>query len=105
MLEPPNSSVSTATENAAGQVELSVSTTNPNNPRGYLDGQVYLIQYQLEHQADGQQQTWDYIIFLLHDEYQVPEQPSWCEHIQPQGYFILNKILSVLRLKPALRCA
>ncbi|MEG5054997.1 MULTISPECIES: hypothetical protein [unclassified Microcoleus] len=86
----------TATTNAAGQVELSVSTTNPNNPRGYLDGQVYLIQYQLEHQADGQQQTWDYIIFLLHDEYQVPEQPSWCEHIQPilQQYSNLYPIMS-----------
>ncbi|MEG4396283.1 hypothetical protein QUB30_28250 [Microcoleus sp. BROC3] len=25
--------------------------------------------------------------------------------VDNQGYFILNKILSVLRLKPALRCA
>lgn len=79
-----------------GKVEVTVSTSNPNNPRKYLDGQVYLIKYQLEGQAKGQQEPWEYIVFLLYDEYQVPEQPSWCEHILPifQQYNNLYPIMS-----------
>jgi len=80
-----------------GTVELSVSTTStPNNYRFYLDGQIYLIQYQLEGQVEGQQQSWDYIVFLLHDEYEVPDQPSWCQHIKPilQQYSNLYPIMS-----------
>ncbi len=80
----------------SGKVELTVSTSTPNNYRVYLDGQVYLIQYQLEGQVEGQQQSWDYIVFLLHDEYQVPEQPTWIDHIQPilEQYNNLYPIMS-----------
>ncbi|MBD2512150.1 hypothetical protein H6G91_33855 [Nostoc muscorum FACHB-395] len=79
-----------------GKVEVTVSTSNPNNPRKYLDGQVYLIEYKLEGQTKGQQEPWEYIVFLLYDEYQVPEQPSWCEHILPifQQYNNLYPIMS-----------
>ena len=84
------------TTDGEGKVELTVSTSTPNNYRVYLDGQVYLIKYQLEGQAEGQQQSWDYIVFLLHDEYQVPEQPTWIDHIQPilEQYNNLYPIMS-----------
>lgn len=81
---------------ADGKVELTVSTSTPNNYRVYLDGQVYLIKYQLEGQTDRQQQTWDYIVFLLHDEYDVPLEPTWVDHIQPilEQYNNLYPIMS-----------
>ncbi|BAZ49110.1 hypothetical protein NIES4103_17210 [Nostoc sp. NIES-4103] len=84
------------TTNSEGKAELSIVTTNPNNPRQYLDGQVYIIQYQLDGQIEGQQQQFDFIYLLLHDEYVVPEQPTWLDHIQPilQQYSNLYPIMS-----------
>lgn len=85
-----------STTNAAGKTTLSVTTQNPGNPRKYLDGQLYLIDYKLEVQPDGEQHSYDNIVILLHDAYQVPDQPTWYDHIQPifQQYGNLYPIMS-----------
>ena len=80
-----------------GKAKLAITTQNPHhNPRGYLDGQIYMFQYQLGKQVADQQQQFDYIFLLLYDEYIIPEQPTWVDHIQPtlQQYSNLYPIMS-----------
>jgi hypothetical protein len=82
--------------NNEGKAVLIVGTSNPNNPRVYIDGQVYRINYKLEEQANEQQHFLDCAILLLFNAYQVPEQPTWIDHIKPifQQYANLYPIMS-----------
>jgi len=79
-----------------GKALLTIGTANPNNPRIYIDGQVYQVKYQLQEQPDDQQHIFDCIILLLYNAYQVPEQPTWIDHIKPifQQYSNLYPIMS-----------
>ena len=81
---------------ALGKADLPIETKDPCNPRVYLDGQIYRLQYSIEHQAPDQQAIFDRIIILLFDSYTVPLQPTWFEHIQPifQQYGNLYPIMS-----------
>ena len=87
---------STLTTDSTGKANLAIQTQNPGNPRGYLDGQIYMFTYQLANQAPAQQQQFDFIFLLLYGEYTVPEQPTWVDHIQPifQQYSNLYPIMS-----------
>ena len=86
----------TLTTDAAGKAKLSIETQDPGNPRGYIDGQIYTLQYSLEGQANSQKQLFDAIYLLLFDGYSIPEQPTWLEHIHPifQQYGNLYPIMS-----------
>ncbi len=79
-----------------GKLVLTIGTANPNNPRVYIDGQVYQVLYQLTGQPSSQQHFFDCIIALLFDAYQIPEQPTWIDHIKPifQQYSNLYPIMS-----------
>jgi hypothetical protein len=79
-----------------GQAVLKIGTKDPKNPREYVEGQVYWIDYQLDGQNKDQQHSFDRIFLLLFNAYQVPEQPTWYEHIQPifQQYANLYPIMS-----------
>lgn len=82
--------------NNNGQAVLKIGTKDPKNPREYVEGQVYWIDYQLDGQNKAQQHSFDRIFLLLFNSYQVPEQPTWYEHIQPifQQYANLYPIMS-----------
>ncbi|NEO96089.1 MAG: hypothetical protein F6K56_40465 [Moorea sp. SIO3G5] len=82
--------------NPAGQAELSIETEDPKNPRDYIDGQLYTLQYLLEGQEKIQKHSLDAIYILLFDAYQIPEKPTWVEHIHPifQQYGNLYPIMS-----------
>lgn len=84
------------TTNGRGHAELPIATKDPGNPRVYLDGQIYRLQYSLNSQPTTQQAIFDRIIILLFDSYTVPEKPTWFEHIQPifQQYGNLYPIMS-----------
>lgn len=79
-----------------GTTKVNIGTNNPNNPRVYIDGQVYKIKYQLQNQAENQQHPSDCIFLLLFNAYQIPEQPTWIDHIKPifQQYGNLYPIMS-----------
>jgi len=82
--------------NNNGHAVLEIGTKDPKNPREYIDGQVYWIDYQLDGQSKEQQHSFDRIFLLLFNAYQVPETPTWNEHIQPifQQYANLYPIMS-----------
>lgn len=81
----------------AGRMTLSIQTANPDNPRCYIDGQIYVIHYRLDTPLPVQRQhAYDVIVLLLFDAYEVPDEPTWVDHIQPimQQYGNLYPIMS-----------
>lgn len=71
------------TDGSTGKAVLSVETSAPGNPRQYIDGQIYIFNYQRQGQAPRQQQQFDAIYMHLYNQFTVPAQPTWIEHIQP----------------------
>ncbi|NET39797.1 MAG: hypothetical protein F6K19_48880 [Cyanothece sp. SIO1E1] len=67
----------------SGKAELLIETDDPGNPRDYIDGQIYTLSYTLQGQINSQQHMLDAIYILLFDGYQIPEKPTWIDHIQP----------------------
>jgi hypothetical protein len=75
-----------AMANAAGKAVLDIkaATLKPAKPRGYIDGQLYGIGYQLPQQP---QQTigtpFNFTSVLVFSPINSPEQPTWYSDIQP----------------------
>jgi hypothetical protein len=66
-----------------GTVVLQIQATPPNNPRGYIDGQLYNITYQQAGQARSAFGPFEVIAIHLRDAYPVPETPTWEADIKP----------------------
>ncbi|CAO3440184.1 hypothetical protein [Azospirillum endophyticum] len=60
-----------------GVARLAISTTSPGNPRGYIDGQVYLIDYRIPGQSNTARSLFDYIALHVRDDFDVPADPTW----------------------------
>jgi hypothetical protein len=74
------------TTDASGRGRLSIAAASqgPGNPRQYIDGQLYAISYQIKELTDGSNPSpFQYISVLAWDRYEVPEAPTWFEHIRP----------------------
>lgn len=72
--------------NSQGVAEIAIATTDPGNPRGYIDGQVYGLTYQVGPvpPAVGSQQNPSQILNLLvFSGYSIPAQPTWIEDVAP----------------------
>ncbi len=66
-----------------GTAVLTVQASDPDNPRGYIDGQIYVLNYSLETATPIPQPGLDVIVLHVRDAFEVPEQPTWVAHIQP----------------------
>lgn len=64
--------------NVNGVAEIPVTASDPGTPRDFIDGQVYYIGY-----AAGDIRSNDTIMAKVYSGYQVPDQPTWMEHVQP----------------------
>jgi hypothetical protein len=73
--------VSATTE--AGRVGVRLAGGDPGNPRKYLDGQMYLIDYRLPGQGNASRQSFDFVVVHVRDSYQVPDKPSWKADVKP----------------------
>ena len=96
---PPNAVIASqtiTTDQSTGKAVLPIDTSAPGNPRQYIDGQIYIFDYQRQGQAARQQQAYDAIYLHLYNQFTVPDQPTWIEHIQPimQQYSNLYPIMS-----------
>ena len=67
---------------AAGRGGVRLEAGDPANPRGYLDGQLYLVDYRLPGQSNTSRQPFDFVVVHVRDAYQVPERPTWAD-VQP----------------------
>jgi hypothetical protein len=68
---------------ADGTAVLQIVATPPNNPRGYIDGQLYNITYQQAGQPRSDFGPFELIAIHLRDAYPVPATPTWADNIQP----------------------
>ncbi|HEX5749928.1 MAG TPA: hypothetical protein VFZ09_27100 [Archangium sp.] len=75
--EPPQ------TSKKDGKVEIRITTSDPKNPRKYIDGQIYLIDYRLPGQGNTARSPYDYIVLHVRDAFKAPARPTWEKHIQP----------------------
>jgi len=87
------------TTDATGVATLAIAAgpSGPGNPRGYIDGQLYGIGYQLgDPAAQTPTNQWDFISVLAFSPTDVPAQPTWCGQIEPifQQYGNLYPIMS-----------
>jgi hypothetical protein len=76
----------TNADGSAAVAPIRADPAGPGNPRGYIDGQVYGVGYQL---ADPPQPAgynaspWNFISLLVFDRHPVPERPTWYGDVQP----------------------
>ena len=58
---------------------ITLQGTDPGNPRQYLDGQLYLIDYRLPGQGNQARQPFDFVVVHVRDAYAVPQNPAWAD--------------------------
>jgi hypothetical protein len=74
------------TTDSNGTAALQLATSNPGNPRKYIDGQVYGVTYgpgptpPPSGSVTNPSQILNAVVFSA---YEIPEQPNWLEHVQP----------------------
>lgn len=78
---PPEGLVvpASATTGPDGSATITLSTpaAGPGNPRGYLDGQIYLVDYRFTDHASPARQQFEFLVVHARDAYPVPAQPTW----------------------------
>jgi hypothetical protein len=103
-LPPHTQPFHTISTNSDGVATLIVQAADPGNPRGYIDGQVYGLAYQLGAQppAVGQISNPSQILnFLVFNAYDVPENPTWVRDVYPiflqyaQLYPVMRRIVDL----------
>jgi hypothetical protein len=67
------------TTGPAGTAVVTMSTTvdGPGRPRGYIDGQIYLVDYRLPGQSDTARQPFDFVVVHARDAQDPVEHPTW----------------------------
>ncbi|HEX8166332.1 MAG TPA: hypothetical protein VF601_11165 [Beijerinckiaceae bacterium] len=71
------------TTGAEGCATLPIGGTDPGAVRGYIDGQLYLIDFRLPGQGNQARSGFDYVVVHVRNAYPVPDDPSWEEHVRP----------------------
>ena len=74
---------SSVTLDASGRGRLRIETTELGEPRGYLDGQIYLLRYTLADAPGFVQHGLDFIILHVRSTYRPPDEPTWERDTQP----------------------
>ena len=73
----------TVTTGANGTAKLPIAADDPGNPRQYIDGQLYLIDFRLPGQGNQARSGFDYIVTHVRDAYTVPDAPTWKDDVAP----------------------
>jgi hypothetical protein len=68
---------------ANGRGTLTIQTQALGEPRGYLDGQIYLLRYVLADAPALVQHQFDFIVLHVRSTYAAPGEPAWSTDIAP----------------------
>jgi len=60
-----------------------ITAADPRNPRGYLDGQIYSIAYQLTTSGASPPPPFEQVVLHVRDAYDAPATPVWKTDIAP----------------------
>jgi hypothetical protein len=74
---------SAVTTGADGTAKLQMAADNPDNPRKYIDGQLYLVDFRLPGQGNQARSPFDYIVTHVRDAYIIPAEPTWEADVAP----------------------
>jgi hypothetical protein len=70
-----------------GRAVLKLTASDPGNPRGYVDGQVYGVRPLPQSIVGNPPGSWvnssEFISLLVWNAYEVPEAPAWYPDMQP----------------------
>jgi hypothetical protein len=69
----------TVTTDVEGTAKLEITATDPGNPRGYIDGQIYLVDFRLPGQGNQARSGFDYIVLHVRDAFVSPQDPRWAD--------------------------
>lgn len=75
----------TVVTGADGVAELTISGSDPGNPRGYIDGQVYAIRPSLQPPTSASitaVNSANFISVLLFDAFEIAQPPTWYPALQ-----------------------
>ncbi|MEX2587477.1 MAG: hypothetical protein WD602_05715 [Actinomycetota bacterium] len=77
------------------EVRMTAAADGPGNPRGYIDGQIYLVDYRLPDQSNAARQPFDFVVVHARDAVPYVDRPTWAD-VQPilQQYANLYPIMS-----------
>ena len=62
---------------ADGAAEAMLTGADPGNPRSYLDGQLYLVDFRLPGQGNAARQPFDYVVVHVRDAIAEVANPTW----------------------------
>lgn len=60
-----------------GTATLTINASDPGNPRKYIDGQLYMIDYRLPGQSNQARSAFDFVVIHVRDPFTVPTNPTW----------------------------
>ncbi|MDQ3675252.1 MAG: hypothetical protein M3401_00385, partial [Actinomycetota bacterium] len=70
-----------------GVAELPITASEPGNPRGFIDGQVYGVRPALTQTlgpgSSYPRTPWNFISLLVHDTFHADDPPTWFGSLQP----------------------
>ncbi|QRN97820.1 hypothetical protein JRI60_01675 [Archangium violaceum] len=72
-----------ATTNDQGRATVDLVAGKLSTPRGYLDGQLYQVNFVPTGLPAPSRAPFDLLTVHVRDAYPVPEKPRWSEHIRP----------------------
>lgn len=82
----PSTNIGQIKTDVNGVALLVMVTTDPGNPRGYIDGQIFGFAYQLGDQPpaiNSQQNPSQILNLLIFTQYVAPETPTWIADVAP----------------------
>lgn len=72
---------------ASGVATLEITTSDPGNPRGYIDGQVYGVRPVLEETICSPTtypfNQWDFVSLLVWTDFKADDPPTWLGSLEP----------------------
>jgi len=70
-----------------GRATVKITASDPGNPRGFIDGQVYGVRYLLRQIREAGNRAfvnrWDFVSILVWTEYELDHEPAWIPDMQP----------------------
>jgi hypothetical protein len=105
------------TTDADGSATLEITAIDPDNPRKYIDGQIYLVDFRLPGQGNQARSGFDYMVLHVRDAFVPPQDPTWADiapimmqyanlyPVMSRGLFGLSRQADVDRHAKVLRLA
>jgi len=67
----------TTTTDDTGVAIVQIEGKDPGNPRGYIDGQVYLMDFRVEGMTNPTRQPFDFVVVHIRDAVEPNPNPTW----------------------------